>query len=92
VPFIWTKMHSSPPNERRNQVREICRQHGGRLCDNEIFYSDEEGVAFALIEVPADADQRQHLLDDLGAEEWHGLVNVDEKTRGDKPPPSGHKP
>jgi hypothetical protein len=92
VPFIWAKVHSSPPHERRKEIRDACAAHGGRLCENEIYYSDGDDVAFALIQVPADAGQRQQLLDAINAIEWSGLVDVDEKQRGDKPPPPGHRP
>jgi hypothetical protein len=89
MPFHWVRIRSSPPRERRDEVREICRRHGGRLCENEIYY-DEQGQAHALVELPADGKQVDGLLADLGAQDWLGLVHAEEQASGRKPPKSGH--
>jgi hypothetical protein len=90
VPFHWLAITSSPPQQRRDEVREICQRHGGRLCENQIYY-DEQGVAHALVEVPADDGKQRDLLDALGAQEWLGLVHADEKHDGKRPPKSGRR-
>ena len=41
MPYHWVKIHSSPPQERRDEIAGICIEHGARLVDNEIFYDDE---------------------------------------------------
>lgn len=84
--YNWVQIQSSPPRQRRNEVREICRRYGGRLIENQIFY-DARNQAYALVQVPA--DQRQALLAAIGATEWLGLVDADEKDSGAPPPASG---
>jgi uncharacterized protein with GYD domain len=91
VPFHWVRMPSSPPTERRNEVHQICQSHGAKLANNEIYYGDDDQIAFALIEVPDDSTQQQALLNALSAIEAHGKVNADEKAAG-KPPPPNHPP
>lgn len=71
-------------------MREICRRHGGRLCEEQIFYGDGED-AHALVELPAEADKQRALLDDLRAHEWIGLVHADESAAGARPPQSGSR-
>jgi hypothetical protein len=88
VPFHWVRFKSSPPKQRRNEVRQICQRHGGRLCENEIFYGDADDVAHALIQVPDDPAKQQALLNELGATEALGQVNADEKEAGKRPPQS----
>jgi hypothetical protein len=90
VPFHWVRIGSSPPRERRDQVRDICRRHGGRLCENQIFY-DGQGQAHALVELPADEKQYDALLTELDAHDWLGLVHADEQATGTKPPGSGKR-
>lgn len=89
--FIWTIVPSSPALERRAEVREICKGHGGRLVEEQIFYGADGSHAYALIELPAGADQ-QALVDDLSAHEWLGLVHADEHAGGTQPPASGNRP
>lgn len=88
MPFHWVRFASSPPTQRRNEVRQICQRHGARLCDNEIFYGGDDDSANALIEVPDDPAKQQALLADLGAVKAVGKVNADEKEAGKPPPPS----
>jgi hypothetical protein len=70
-------------------VREICARHGGRLSENQIFYDGGGDHAYALIELPADANQQQALYADLRAHQWLGLVHADDHAGGTQPPPSG---
>jgi hypothetical protein len=88
MPFIWARLPSSPPRERRDEVLEICGRHGGRLCENQIFYDEQGDSARALIELPAEEAKQQALLDELRAHEWLGLVHADEKMAGTNPPQS----
>jgi len=88
VPFHWVRMPSSPPTQRRNDVRQICQRHGAKLANNEIYYENDDNVAFALIEVPDDPAQQQALLSELGATEAVGKVSSDEKAAGKHPPPN----
>jgi hypothetical protein len=88
VPYHWTIIPSSPPKQRRNDVAAKCRQHGGRLCENQIFFDEQEGQAYALI-FAADEATLRAILDDLGATERLGLVDADEKEQGKHPPRSG---
>jgi hypothetical protein len=89
VGYVWTRMHSSPPVQRRDEVREICRRHGGHLAENQIFYDGGGDYAYALIELPADADKQKALIDDLRAHQWTGLVHADDHEAGTQPPQSG---
>lgn len=88
MPYHWVKIHSSPPQERRDEIAGICIEHGARLVDNEIFYDDEKGT-FALVALPEDEEAALGLMDELGAYSWVGLVNADEKAEGLTPPDSG---
>jgi hypothetical protein len=81
-------MPSSPPTQRRNDVRQICQRHGAKLANNEIYYEDDDNTAFALIEVPDDPNQQQGLFAELGAFEASGKVSADEKEAGKSPPPN----
>lgn len=85
-------MSSSPPQERRDEVAEICLRHGARLVENEIYYDNDDDRAYALIELPDDRESEKELLYDLGASSWVGLVHADEKAEGLRPPPSGGPP
>jgi hypothetical protein len=87
MPYNWVRIRSSPPRERRDEVKEICRRNGGRLCENQIYY-DENDQAHALVELPAEDAKRQALLQELGATAFIGLVHADEKAGGMRPPPS----
>lgn len=87
MPFHWTRIQASPPKQRRNEVAEICRRHGARLCENDIFF-DDDGDVHALIQVPDDPAAQKALLDELGASEAKGKVGADEKEAGKPPPPS----
>ena len=90
MPYHWIVLRSSPPRERRDEVSDLCRKHGGRLCENQIYY-DEGGKTFALVELPRDEGKYRALLDELEASEWLGLVHADEKHAGSKPPRSGRR-
>ena len=92
MPFHWVRISSSPPKKRRNEVAEICRRHNAKLCENQIFYDDDN--VHALIQTPDDPAQVQALLADpeLGALEWLGKVDADEKEAGKRPPHSGRRP
>ncbi len=90
MPFHWVRLSSSPPRERRDEVRDICRRHGGRLCESQIYY-DEQGQAHALVELPPDQGKHGALLDELGAQDWLGLVHADEQHGGTRPPKSGRR-
>jgi len=81
VPYSWVKITTSPPRERRDEVADTCRKHGGRLCERQIFYN-EEGAAYALIEWPNREEAAQALLAELGATDHVGLVDADERAGG----------
>jgi hypothetical protein len=87
MPFHWLRIPSSPPQERRDQVRKICNEYGGRLVEEQIFY-DESGQAYALISLPSGDGSVEKLVGDLGATSWKGLVHADEKAGGKQPPRS----
>jgi hypothetical protein len=87
MPYHWVKIPSSPPRERRNEVWDICHRHGARLCENEIYY-DEQDQAYALVELPEEDDRLQSLLEELGAISYAGLVNADERANDIRPPNS----
>jgi hypothetical protein len=91
VPFHWVKIVSSPPVKRRDDVKKICHDHGADLIGGQIFYDDEEGSAFALVKGPEGEQGQSELLAALGALEWVGLVDANEKESGKKPPRPGHK-
>jgi hypothetical protein len=90
MPYNWIRVQSSPPRERRNDVWDICFRHGGRLCENQIFYDGEdEDVAHALVQMPDNPDAQAALLEELGAISFTGLVTADEKANGIDPPQVG---
>lgn len=78
MPYSWLKIPSSPPRERRDEVADLCRRHGARLCERQTFYADD-GSTFALVEWPNREEASQALLDELGATEHTGLVDADEQ-------------
>jgi hypothetical protein len=86
MPYNWVRVPSSPPRGRRDDIREICRRHGARLCENQTYY-DEDGQAHALIEV-RDPEALQGLLEELEATESTALVDADEQDEGVFPPSS----
>lgn len=90
MPFHWVKIGSSPPVQRRNDVAAICRRHDARLCENQIFFDDDD--LHALIEVPDDHAKQQALIEELGAFEWLGKVTAEEKEAGKTPPRRGRRP
>lgn len=91
MPFHWVKIVSSPPVKRRDDVKKICHAHGADLIGGQIYYDDVEGAAYALVQGPDGEQGQSALLDELGALEWLGLVDADQKASGKKPPHSGHK-
>ncbi len=91
MPQFWTRLRSSPPKRRRNEVAEACRTHGAQLIGNQIHYKADDRTCWALIRVPEGRDP-DALFRELGALEWEGLVDADEKEAGKRPPPSGRGP
>jgi hypothetical protein len=51
MPYHWVRIGSSPPRKRREQVHDICRAYGARLCERQIYYDAAQGQAYALIDV-----------------------------------------
>jgi hypothetical protein len=78
MPFHWVKIPSSPPIERRDRVREICKEHDARLAFDQIFY-DPEGGAYALVQGPDDPCEAGKLFEELKAIKVLLLVDADEK-------------
>jgi hypothetical protein len=89
VPFHWVRMESSPPDKKLAEVGDACTQAGVTLVTEQIYYGDEDNVAFALIEVPASQTKADlnSLLTALGSIESYGKVDANEKQKGDRPPP-----
>jgi hypothetical protein len=87
MPYNWMRIPSSPPAKRRDQVRKICEDYGGRLVEDQTFY-DETGQAYALVYLPDDDGQVDGLVGEIGATSWKGLVHADEMAGGRKPPQS----
>jgi hypothetical protein len=88
MPYNWVRVHSSPAPKRRDDIKQKCRRHGARLCENQTFYDEDSGKAWALIEMPADESKWEALHQDLEVLGWVGLVDADEKGAGKHPPPS----
>ena len=78
MPFHWVKIPSSPPIERREEVKKICEEHDARLAFDQIFY-DPEGSAYALVQGPNDSCQAGKLFRELHAIKVLLLVDADEK-------------
>ena len=85
MPYHWLKIPSSPPKQRRDDVKDKTSGKGGNLVGAQIFY-DANGQAYALIKDPGNSGKLQELLADLGATESLGLVDADEKDSGVQPP------
>jgi hypothetical protein len=83
MPYRWVKISSSPPKQRRDEVKNKVNGKGGGLVGNQIFYDD--GQAFALIKLPGDPAKAAELLADLGATVQLSLVDADEKDAGVQP-------
>jgi len=78
MPYHWVKIPSSPPKQRRDEVKGKANGKGGGLVGNQIFY-DGQGQAYALIKDPPDAAALQELLSELGATDAVPLQDADEK-------------
>jgi hypothetical protein len=91
VPNYWARIPSSPPERRRDEIADICRRHGARLCENETYYGGSDAECWALIRLGRQTDV-DALMNELRAVEWQGLVDAHEKARGERPPPSGRRP
>jgi hypothetical protein len=91
MPYHWAKFPSSPPLERRAEVARICRRHGGSLVGRQTYYGADGSSAYALIKLPDDAAARKALLTELGAVEWIGLRDADEKQARIRAPRSGRR-
>ena len=89
MPFHWVRISSSPPQERRDEVKRTCKEYGARLVGEEIYW-DESGQAYALIDWRRDItdDELEELLGKVGGTSWKGLVHADEKVGGATPPKS----
>jgi hypothetical protein len=89
MPFHWVRIRSSPPQERRDQVKQTCEEYGARLVGDEVYW-DQDGQAYALVEWRNDVsdDEFEELLGKVGGTSWKGLVHADEKVDGASPPRS----
>jgi hypothetical protein len=89
MPFHWVRISSSPPQKRRDEVKQTCKEYGARLVGEEIYW-DESGQAYALVEWRRDIsdDEFEELLGKVGGTSWKGLVHADEKVGGTAPPSS----
>jgi hypothetical protein len=86
MPFHWVKITSSPPVERRDEVKAICEAHNARLAFDQIFY-DPEGSAYALVRGPDDDScEAGKLFAELNAIKVVFLVDADEKEKEDGSP------
>jgi hypothetical protein len=78
VPHWWIKIASSPPLDRRNQVRAIvARYTGAQLVGNTIFY--EKGVttsAWALVKEPTDQSKTTEMLSRLQTQDGRPLTEA----------------
>ena len=81
MPYNWMKIRSSPPKQRRDEVKGKAQGKGGRLCEGQIFY-DANGQAYALVQMPKDQAKKQELIADLGGTDVLELVDADEKEDG----------
>jgi hypothetical protein len=89
MPFHWVRIHSSPPQERRDEVKRTCQEYDARLVGEQIYW-DQSGQAYALIEWRSEISDKDldAFLGKLGGTSWKGLVHADEKIGGTKPPKS----
>ncbi|HWQ01917.1 MAG TPA: hypothetical protein VN449_07350 [Gaiellaceae bacterium] len=85
MPYHWLKIPSSPPKQRRDDVKDKANGKGGSLVGAQIFY-DATGQAYALIKDPGNPGKLAELLADLGVTDQLGLVDADEKDAGAQPP------
>jgi hypothetical protein len=89
MPFHWVRISSSPPQERRDEVKRTCEEYDAQLVGEQIYW-DQSGQAYALIEWRKEIsdDDFDALLGKLGGTSWKGLVHADEKAGGTRPPKS----
>jgi hypothetical protein len=89
MPYHWVRIRSSPPQERRDEVRRTCEEYGAQLVGEQVYW-DESGQAYALIEWRRDVSDGEFeaLLGKVGGTSWKGLVHADEKHGGASPPKS----
>jgi hypothetical protein len=85
MPYHWAKIPSSPPIDRRDEVKAICEAHNARLAFDQIFY-DPDGSAYVLVRGPDDSCEAGKLFEELNAIKVHLLVDADEKEKEDASP------
>ena len=80
MPYNWVRVTSSPARDKRDEIREACREDNvARLCENQIYYVDgKPGEAYALIEVRNEYAFRS-LSEERGWTVVHILVDADEQ-------------
>ena len=88
MPYYWTRIESSPPEQRRDEVARISAEANAALLGPDTYY-DEQGRCWALVRVPDDPQQQREILRRLKALEWRGLSSASEHGQGKRPPASG---
>jgi hypothetical protein len=90
MPNHWVIMQGSPGPARRKEVKDVISQFQGvSLVGDQIYFSDDEHTAYALIRVP-DGFDATDLLHRLRHKDHLPLLDADEK--GKKPVPGRIQP
>jgi hypothetical protein len=81
VPNFWVRMDGSTKAEleaKRSRVRDLVRDQGWQLVDDDIFYERETGHAFFLVRGPAGRNELGPLHDAFSPHHVIELHTVDE--------------
>jgi hypothetical protein len=86
MPYHWVKIQSSPPKQRRDEVKRDAGNNDGDLVSQQIFF-DAGGQAYALVKVPKNHPKKQAMFAAIKKNgPALGLVDADEKDAGEQPP------
>ena len=70
----------SPPVKRRDDIKKIVEEYGGKLRENQLYSELEKGKAYVLIKGPNDSAKAKAMLDRIGATEVMVVLDLDEST------------
>jgi hypothetical protein len=81
MPNFWVGTTMSPPVKRRDDIKKIVEEYGGKLRENELYSELEKGKAYVLIKGPSDSVKAKAMLDRIGATEVIVVLDLDESTQ-----------
>jgi hypothetical protein len=78
VPNFWVGTTMSPPSKRRDDIKKIVEEYGGKLRENQLYSELEKGKGYVLIKGPNDPIKAKAMLDRIGATDVIVVLDLDE--------------